>query len=50
MYVLTDNSTESIVNIGNSKSFMSGSEALSFLASDSSGTPGSAITGTFHQQ
>ncbi|XP_021371826.1 cadherin-23-like isoform X5 [Mizuhopecten yessoensis] len=46
MYVLQDNTTDSIGNIGAEKVFLSASSAQGFVASDTAGTPSSSVIGT----
>ncbi|XP_060076862.1 protocadherin Fat 4-like [Ylistrum balloti] len=46
MYVLQDNTTDSVSNIGSQKVFLSASSAQGFVATDTAGTPSSSVTGT----
>ncbi|XP_033745650.1 LOW QUALITY PROTEIN: protocadherin Fat 4-like [Pecten maximus] len=46
MYVLQDNTTDSISNIGSQKVFLSASSAQGFVATDTAGTPSSSVIGT----
>ncbi|XP_069101569.1 cadherin-23-like [Argopecten irradians] len=46
MYVLQDNTTDSISNIASQKLFLSASSAQGFVATDTAGTPSSSVIGT----